>query len=256
MAILTYLRSWQRHPQVDVTSVPVEGDAGRGAAVYQAECAECHGARGEGVDAVQLRNPMLLASATDGFLQYAVLHGRTGTRMPAFRDRLAPDQVDVVVAFIRSLDPQRRPPAHAHPGPDQLAEIPALSEMQLVINPEGRQARLTLREERYVPAAQVKRALDEGRKMILIDARATSDWLSGRIPGAIPMPFYEMDDIVEALPRDGTWIVAYCACPHAASGRVVDSLRQHGFENTAVLDEGIEHWREQGFPMAEGPAQP
>ncbi|MEQ8890023.1 MAG: c-type cytochrome, partial [Sandaracinaceae bacterium] len=215
-AIVTYLRSWQRHPQVDVEQVPVVGDAGRGRVVYASECAQCHGANGEGVDAIQLRNPQLLATASDGFLQYAILHGRTGTRMPAFRDRLAPDQVNDVVAHLRSFD-RRRPPAHAHPGDDRLAEIPSLDEMQLVVNPDGRQARMTLRDDRFVPSAQVKRALDEGRRVVLIDARATSDWLAGRIPGAIPMPFYEMDDVVEALPRDGTWMVAYCACPHAAS---------------------------------------
>ena len=197
-AIVTYLRSWQRHPQVDVEQVPVVGDAGRGRVVYASECAQCHGANGEGVDAIQLRNPQLLATASDGFLQYAILHGRTGTRMPAFRDRLAPDQVNDVVAHLRSFD-RRRPPAHAHPGDDRLAEIPSLDEMQLVVNPDGRQARMTLRDDRFVPSAQVKRALDEGRRVVLIDARATSDWLAGRIPGAIPMPFYEMDDVVEAV---------------------------------------------------------
>jgi 3-mercaptopyruvate sulfurtransferase SseA len=30
---------------------------------------------------------------------------------------------------------------------------------------------------------------------------------------------------------------------------VVDALRKRGFKNTAVLDEGILFWRQQGFPL-------
>ena len=87
---------------------------------------------------------------------------------------------------------------------------------------------------------------------ILLDARASSDWVLGHIPGAVPFPFYSVDELASNLPTDGTWIVAYCACPHAASGRVVDDLRARGFANTAVLDEGIYFWRDAGYPMARG----
>jgi Asp/Glu/hydantoin racemase len=66
-------------------------------------CASCHGARGEGVDAVSLANPNLLATASDGFLQYAILHGRSGTRMRPFSDTLPPPQINDVVAFVRSF---------------------------------------------------------------------------------------------------------------------------------------------------------
>src|SRR5690606_2767269 len=107
-------------------------------------------------------------------------------------------------------------------------------------------------DNRFVPAAQVKRELERGARMVIIDARATSDWLSRRIPGAIPVPYYELSDILDDLPRDGAWMVAYCGCPHAASGRVVDALREHGFTNTAVLDEGIHFWEQQGYPTTSG----
>ena len=50
---------------------------------------------------------------------------------------------------------------------------------------------------------------------------------------------------------DGTWVIAYCACPHHASGEVVDKLRGRGFKHTAVLDEGILFWKQQGYPVTE-----
>jgi rhodanese-related sulfurtransferase len=91
----------------------------------------------------------------------------------------------------------------------------------------------------------------------MLDARPLSDWHLGHIPGAYPTPFYDdLDAIARALPRDGTWIIAYCACPHAASGKVVDGLRARGFSNTAVLDEGIDVWKQRGHPIAATAAEP
>jgi cytochrome c oxidase cbb3-type subunit 3/ubiquinol-cytochrome c reductase cytochrome c subunit len=53
----------------------------------------------------------------------------------------------------------------------------------------------------------------------------------------------------ERIPHDGTWVIAYCACPHHASGEVVDALRRKGYKNTAILDEGILFWRQKGYPL-------
>ena len=259
-AILTYLRTWQRTPRSNVDEVAVNGDPTRGRLIYLLKCASCHGPRGEGVDAIALGNPRFQETASDGFIQYAVTHGRSGTRMESFADQLTPAQIDDVVAFVRSFGQGAPQPREPQLVPDQqdpdMARIPSLSELDLVINPGGRTPRFHLREERFVSAADVHAALDRGQRMILLDARATSDWLYGRIPGSLPVPFYEMDDILESLPRDGTWMIAYCGCPHAASGHVVDALRANGFTHTAVLDEGVHYWEEQHWPMTHGPDQP
>jgi hypothetical protein len=44
----------------------------------------------------------------------------------------------------------------------------------------------------------------------------------------------------------------YCACPHAASGRVVDALRAHDIPNTAIIDEGVIVWTQRGYPIQAG----
>ena len=100
-----------------------------------------------------------------------------------------------------------------------------------------------------MPAAEVKGALEEGKRLIIVDARAQSDYLAGHIPGALSVPFYSVEEYATKLPRDGTWIVAYCACPHAASGRVAAALRERGFEHVVVLDEGVKVWMERGYPI-------
>jgi cytochrome c oxidase cbb3-type subunit 3/ubiquinol-cytochrome c reductase cytochrome c subunit len=117
-----------------------------------------------------------------------------------------------------------------------------------VIRPKGKAPSFSLREGRFVPAEQVKRALDEKRRLIIIDARAPSDWIQFHIPGSVPLPYYDTAKL-DAVPNDGTWVIAYCACPHHASGEVVDALRRRGFPNTAVLDEGILFWRQMGYAL-------
>jgi rhodanese-related sulfurtransferase len=33
----------------------------------------------------------------------------------------------------------------------------------------------------------------------------------------------------------------------------MDHLRENGFEHTAVIDEGVRHWHDEGYPVVEGP---
>jgi rhodanese-related sulfurtransferase len=133
-----------------------------------------------------------------------------------------------------------------------MPEAPPLG--PVVINPGAPSPQFNLRDGRFVPIADVKAALDQKKRIVIIDARASSDWMAMRIPGSITIPYYLFDRL-DAMPRDGTWITAYCACPHHASGAVVDELRKRGFKNTAVLDEGILEWKKRGYPI-EGSAPP
>ncbi len=240
--LVAYIRGWQQEPAADLPQ-PRGGDADAGRPVYEARCSSCHGRHGEGVGAVSLNNPQFLATATDAQIRYAIAHGRRGTPMPAFAGDLRDETIDNLVALIRSW--QRETTTQDVAPPTVGARI--------VINPEGPPPEFPeLREGRYVPAAAVARALREGRRMVILDARAASDYALFHAPGAIPAPYYEIENIADRIPRDGTWVIAYCACPHAASGRVMDYLRERGYPNTAVLDEGIIHWRDEGYPIVVG----
>jgi cytochrome c oxidase cbb3-type subunit 3/ubiquinol-cytochrome c reductase cytochrome c subunit len=242
-AIVAFLRGYATLPFEDVSTVTVAGDASRGASIYAAQCARCHGDAGEGGRAPTLDNPVFQDTVSDGFLLRSVERGRRGTAMNGFAALLTESELADVVAFVRTL---RRAPMPEWP----VEDPPAVD--RLVLHPTGEAPAFTLREGRYVPAADVHAALRAGRRMVLLDARAASDWALGHIPGAAPFPFYSVDDLAAHLPNDGTFIIAYCGCPHAASGRVVDQLRARGFAATAVLDEGIYHWQDAGYPMARG----
>lgn len=242
-AIIAFLRD--RGPvRMSLPTKAVIGNAASGEAVYASSCQRCHGTRTERGDAVHLANTALLSAASDAFLRYAIVHGRPGTPMPAFHGALTEAQIDDVVALLRTW---AVPPEPARPLPP---DMPPLGEV--LINRGGKNPEFTLREDRFVPIDDVKKAIEAGKRIVIIDARATSDWLVMHIPGSISIPYYGFSRL-DALPKDGTWITAYCACPHHASGVVVDELRKRGFTHTAVLDEGILEWKKRGYPTLSEP---
>lgn len=232
----------------ELPDTPVRGDPVRGEAVYARSCASCHGATGEGVTAPALANPVLLATASDVFLRDTIRRGRTGTPMPAFRGVLEEAEIDAVTVFLRS-----RAGGWAAPAP---VEVNPPDPARAVQNLPALPAELPLREGRFVAADDVVAALAARRRIVLLDARPLSDWQRGHLPGALPVPFYDgIENILPHLPKDNTPIVVYCACPHAASGKVVDALRAAGHDQAYVLDEGSLVWAARGYPIAVGGAR-
>lgn len=234
--IVAFLRA--RGPKAQTLAAVAKGDAEAGKPLFAALCAECHADDPKRIGP-RLDLPSFLHIATDSFLDYAIRMGRPGTKMEPFQDRLTPAQISDVIAYLRTFQ---------NPAPPSLLPEPTGKE-PIVVHPKGKHAKFTLREDRFVPAADVAAALAAKRRLVILDARASSDWRLGHIPGAISMPYYEMKRLDE-IPRDGTWVLAYCACPHHASGEVVDELRRRGYPKTAVIDEGITFWRNTGYPMA------
>lgn len=217
------------------------GSARRGAAIYSETCASCHGDRAKRGTAVHLANQTFLGLASDAFLYDAIVRGRDGTPMKAYADELDEDQIADVVAYLRSWS--------SGPPPALLRARTAVTEGPVVVNPDGEAPQFNLREQTYVPADEVKRALDEKRRIVLVDARVASDWDREHITGAISVPYYALGGL-DRIPNDGTWVIAYCACPHHASGVVVTELRKRGYPHTAVLDEGVLVWKERGYPTS------
>ncbi|MDH5493113.1 MAG: c-type cytochrome [Myxococcales bacterium] len=244
-ALVAFIEAWRDEPPLAVHDAEVRGESARAQALYGRRCASCHGDRGQGETAMSLRNPIFLDSVSNGFLRHSIQKGRRGTPMPGFEEELAPTQIDDLVALIRTW---ATPVERENTGPN----VASLQIDDIVLNPEADAPRFELREGRFVPADDLYEAFEAGKRMVILDARPPSDWLRFHIPGAVPAPYYAMQSIFEHLPRDDTFIIAYCACPHAASGRVVDELRRRGFEHTAVLDEGILVWRDRDYPVAEG----
>jgi cbb3-type cytochrome c oxidase subunit III len=86
------------------------GDAAQGARLYASACAGCHGEKGEGRDGPMLANPVLLRSASDGYLAETIRRGRRGTAMVGFerptptRRALDAAEIEAIVTFIRTWE--------------------------------------------------------------------------------------------------------------------------------------------------------
>jgi cytochrome c oxidase cbb3-type subunit 3 len=248
-AILAHLRKGGP-ARVPAAPGPIAGNLERGRAVYTAECVKCHGTPTQRAIAVHLANPILLETASDGFLRLAVEQGRPETPMLPFNKKLAAQQIDDVVAYVRSMAVKPVAPVVPPPGPP-----PWKRTGPVVLNPRGKPpdfSELNLKEGRLVSLDAVKEALAGKRRIVIADARPPSDWLNLHIPGAISTPYYDLASLND-IPNDGTWVIAYCACPHHASGAVVDELRRRGYRHTAVLDEGIFAWQQKGYPVVAAP---
>lgn len=243
------LNQWLRE-KADVKPIElprelVKGDASAGKEIYATHCASCHGASGEGGIGTALGNPTMLALTADPFLRHAIEHGRDGTPMPAFKDTLGSADIDNVTAFLRSRSSGWKIENVA------LQQPPAFDDY--ILNKQGGTPDLELRDGMYVSAATLDRELKAKRRLVLLDTRVMSRWQQGHIEGAVPLPYYSnRDQVLAALPRDATWIVAYCECPRAAAESVVKRLRKEGLEHTAVLWEGFQGWVSLGYPSTAG----
>jgi rhodanese-related sulfurtransferase len=60
-------------------------------------------------------------------------------------------------------------------------------------------------------------ALQQHRKLVIIDARPESDWMTSHITSAVSIPHFQLKRLDE-IPKDA-WAVAYCACPNACPVR-------------------------------------
>ncbi len=218
------------------------GDVARGAKLYDQNCKTCHGDTKVRADFVHLANVRFLEIADDKFVRHAIVHGRTGTRMAAFGAVLQPQQIDDVVAYVRSF---------AGGAAAESLLPPPTGKEPLVLNPKGKDPGFVAREGRFVPVDVVAKALKAKQKLVIIDARPPSDWRRSRITGAVSIPYHDLARLTE-VPPDAT-VIAYCACPHHLSGDVVDALIKRGHTKAYVLDEGINDWHRKGYPMTVAP---
>jgi cytochrome c oxidase cbb3-type subunit III len=246
-AIISYIRLMGGNIAAAKLPKPGVGNADSGAKLYEANCKRCHGDEKVRGPNIHLANQALLASASDSFLLHALREGRPGTPMEAFATKFTAQQQDDLIAYIRRWQSKTPVPTVAYAAPTGTEAV--------VLNPKGGAPTFKLKDDRFVAADDVLAAFKAKKKMILIDARPPSEWSRGHIPGAIAVAYYDTKTL-DRVPNDGTWVLAYCACPHHASGMVVDELRKRGFKNTAVIDEGILVWKQRGYPIATAELKP
>ena len=246
--LIAFMRGWEQgRPRVQLDERPLQGDAARGRPIFERECVRCHGPGGFGGPHTQLAEPRLLATASNGFLRHAILKGRPGTPMEGYAQKLQGQDIEDLIAFVR--DASKIIAAELGPPPD--VDLPPLKVGRIALNPNGPEPVGFKRHPGTTPSDVIHFQLASGARMAFLDARAPSDYVAEHVAGAVSVPFYEPEPYFAKLPKD-TWLVCYCACPHAESQALAQKLIDHGFHEVTVLDEGLGFWKMKGYPVRSG----
>ncbi len=92
-----------------------------GAALYAENCAECHGANGEGGEAGPLTDQTYMAKASNQDIYLAITTG-VGDKMKGFSDKIAEAERWALAAYVRSLSFASGQVAEAAPSPTSTPE--------------------------------------------------------------------------------------------------------------------------------------
>jgi membrane protein DedA with SNARE-associated domain/rhodanese-related sulfurtransferase len=99
----------------------------------------------------------------------------------------------------------------------------------------------------------LKRMMDEGQKIFIVDLRHPLDYLPDprTLPGALTLTPDKLMEQSERIPRDRE-IVLFCTCPsEATAARMAFTLRKIGIHRVRPLRGGYDEWKRLGFPLVD-----
>lgn len=106
--IFPFYRFYEPANRAEAREVHVQSLADQGEAIYQLNCASCHGADGEGGIGPALNAKQFLESANDVQISALIAVGVPGSQMGAysldFGGPLTSEQIEAVTTFLRSQE--------------------------------------------------------------------------------------------------------------------------------------------------------
>lgn len=104
-------------------------------------------------------------------------------------------------------------------------------------------------EVRECTIEDVKRRMDRGESLTLIDVREESEYAASRLPGARHLGKGIIErDIEQAAPDVDAELILYCGGGYR-SVLAAQNLVKMGYRNVISMDGGIRGWREAGYPL-------
>ncbi len=118
-AIVKTIRKFSTSKAIKYSNKTIVGNIKLGKILFKNNCASCHGPNGSGgkgtgvtfsrprnsaIVAPALTNIGFLKSASDQLIKQTTLFGRKGTPMPAFSKKLKINEIDALIAYIRSFE--------------------------------------------------------------------------------------------------------------------------------------------------------
>jgi rhodanese-related sulfurtransferase len=110
------------------------------------------------------------------------------------------------------------------------------------------------RRVKEVTVEEVRVHLDRGDRLQLVDVREESEWMQGRLPGAVHLSKGVIErDIEKRFPQTDTELVLYCG-GGSRSALAADNLQKMGYQTVLSMIGGFKSWRDAGYPLETGPA--
>lgn len=96
---------------------------------------------------------------------------------------------------------------------------------------------------------EVKRTLESGEDLLVLDVREPEEYEAGHLPGATPIPRGLLEyKAASELPDKERRIVTHCAL----GGRgmlAASTLAEMGYTNVSNMEGGVTAWREKGYDL-------
>jgi len=107
------------------------------------------------------------------------------------------------------------------------------------------EARKRIRE---TTVQEVKKRMDAGERLLLVDVREESEVARGRIPGALHLGKGVIErDVEKTIPDTDAEIILYCGGGFR-SALAAENLQRMGYKNAVSMDGGWRGWTENGYP--------
>jgi rhodanese-related sulfurtransferase len=100
----------------------------------------------------------------------------------------------------------------------------------------------------------LRRQIESGEPLVLVDALSLISYAASHLPGAINIPPERVDDLApRRLPDLDADVVVYCASPTCTSSvEVAERLIELGYENVRHYAGGKRDWVAAGLPLEGG----
>lgn len=93
---------------------------------------------------------------------------------------------------------------------------------------------------------ELKRRIDAGEALVLLDVREPHELETASLPFATPIPMGQIAERLDELPRDRT--IAVLCHGGVRSARVAHFLVQNGYDKTINVAGGIDAWSREVDP--------
>jgi rhodanese-related sulfurtransferase len=115
-----------------------------------------------------------------------------------------------------------------------------------------------LRERPWLTVEELKRRLDAGQDLLVMDVRTAADFVGeqGHLATARNLPLEELAKRLDELGEDPERPIAIVSRTDRKSAKAAALLAQRGFADVQVVRGGMTAWLERGWPVERNLPQP